>query len=170
MKFIALKICDGGAKCRMSDSDWNSYFDSLEKLNNKAAEISAKYYQDQISDLKENFVDKLRSVFASYWKSKRSSSVSTISSRPAFEKVIKITFKPPLLFPELNGCGEAAVQTSVFQHRLGYLRCVALHMHCPGYVPAMIRAVECQFAVGPLVYLMMLFWCQLVMFVRKNNA
>lgn len=48
---------------KMSDSDWNSYFDSLEKLNNKAAEISAKYYQDQISDLKENFVDKLRSVF-----------------------------------------------------------------------------------------------------------
>lgn len=53
----------GADLLKMSDSDWNSYFDSLEKLNNKAAEISAKYYQDQISDLKENFVDKLRSVF-----------------------------------------------------------------------------------------------------------
>jgi hypothetical protein len=53
----------GAELLKMSDSDWNSYFDSLEKLNNKAAEISAKYYQDQISDLKENFVDKLRSVF-----------------------------------------------------------------------------------------------------------
>lgn len=53
----------GAELLKMSDYDWNSYFDSLEKLNNKAAEISAKYYQDQISDLKENFVDKLRSVF-----------------------------------------------------------------------------------------------------------
>ena len=53
-----------GAKLlQMSDSEWNGYFASLEKLNQTAAEISKKYYQDQVDDLKENFVDKLRSVF-----------------------------------------------------------------------------------------------------------
>lgn len=53
----------GAELLKMSDSDWNSYFGSLEKLNAKAAEISEKYYQGQVDDLKENFVDKLRSVF-----------------------------------------------------------------------------------------------------------
>ena len=53
-----------GAKLlQMSDSEWNGYFASLEKLNQTAADISKKYYQDQVDDLKENFVDKLRSVF-----------------------------------------------------------------------------------------------------------
>lgn len=53
-----------GAKLlQMSDSEWNGYFASLEKLNQTAAEISKKYYQNQVDDLKENFVDKLRSVF-----------------------------------------------------------------------------------------------------------
>lgn len=53
----------GAELLKMSDSDWNSYFSSLDKLNKTAAEISEKYYQDQITGLKENFVDKLRSVF-----------------------------------------------------------------------------------------------------------
>lgn len=53
-----------GAKLlQMSDSEWNGYFASLENLNQTAAEISKKYYQNQVDDLKENFVDKLRSVF-----------------------------------------------------------------------------------------------------------
>ena len=53
-----------GAKLlQMSDSEWNGYFASLEKLNQTAAGISKKYYQNQVDDLKENFVDKLRSVF-----------------------------------------------------------------------------------------------------------
>ncbi len=45
---------------KMSDREWKSYFDSLERLHKTAADISAKYYQDQVNDLKENFVDKLR--------------------------------------------------------------------------------------------------------------
>lgn len=53
----------GAELLNMSDSDWNSYFGSLEKLNAKAAEISEKYYQGQVDELRENFVDKLRSVF-----------------------------------------------------------------------------------------------------------
>lgn len=53
----------GAELLKMSDSDWNSYFGSLEKLNAKAAEISEKYYQGQVDELRENFVDKLRSVF-----------------------------------------------------------------------------------------------------------
>lgn len=53
----------GAELLKMSDSDWNSYFSSLDKLNKTAAEISEKYYQDQVTGLKENFVDKLRSVF-----------------------------------------------------------------------------------------------------------
>lgn len=53
----------GAELLKMSNSDWNSYFGSLEKLNAKAAEISEKYYQGQVDELKENFVDKLRSVF-----------------------------------------------------------------------------------------------------------
>ena len=53
-----------GAKLlQMSDSEWNGYFASLDKLNQTAADISKKCYQDQVDDLKENFVDKLRSVF-----------------------------------------------------------------------------------------------------------
>ena len=53
-----------GSKLRnMSDQAWNSYFDSLERLHKTAAEISAKYYQDEVNSLKENFVDKLRSAF-----------------------------------------------------------------------------------------------------------
>lgn len=45
---------------KMSDREWKSYFDSLDRLHKTAADISAKYYQDQVNDLKENFVDKLR--------------------------------------------------------------------------------------------------------------
>ena len=48
---------------QMSNQEWNSYFDSLERLHKTAAEISAKYYQDEVNSLKENFVDKLRSAF-----------------------------------------------------------------------------------------------------------
>ena len=53
----------GSKLLNMSDQAWNSYFDSLERLHNTAAEISAKYYQDEVNSLKENFVDKLRSAF-----------------------------------------------------------------------------------------------------------
>ena len=48
---------------QMSNQEWNSYFDNLERLHKTAAEISAKYYQDEVNSLKENFVDKLRSAF-----------------------------------------------------------------------------------------------------------
>lgn len=53
----------GSKLLNMSDQAWNSYFDSLERLHKTAAEISAKYYQDEVNSLKENFVDKLRSAF-----------------------------------------------------------------------------------------------------------
>lgn len=53
----------GSKLLNMSDQAWNSYFDSLEQLHRTAAEISAKYYQDEVNSLKENFVDKLRSAF-----------------------------------------------------------------------------------------------------------
>lgn len=53
----------GSKMLNMSDQAWNSYFDSLERLHKTAAEISAKYYQDEVNSLKENFVDKLRSAF-----------------------------------------------------------------------------------------------------------
>lgn len=52
----------GSKLLNMSDQAWNSYFDSLERLHKTAAEISAKYYQDEVNSLKENFVDKLRSA------------------------------------------------------------------------------------------------------------
>lgn len=54
----------GAELLKMSDTEWNSYFSSLEKLNQTAASISEKYYQDQVDIVKESFVDKLRSVFA----------------------------------------------------------------------------------------------------------
>lgn len=50
----------GSKLLKMSDREWNGYFDSLERLHKTAADISAKYYQDQVNDLKENFVNKLR--------------------------------------------------------------------------------------------------------------
>ena len=53
----------GSKLLNMSDQAWNSYFVSLERLHKTAAEISAKYYQDEVNSLKENFVDKLRSAF-----------------------------------------------------------------------------------------------------------
>lgn len=49
---------------QMSNQEWNSYFDSLERLHKTAEEISAKYYQDEVNSLKENFVDKLRDTFS----------------------------------------------------------------------------------------------------------
>lgn len=53
----------GSKLLNMSDQAWNSYFDSLERLHKTSEEISAKYYQDEVNSLKENFVDKLRSAF-----------------------------------------------------------------------------------------------------------
>ena len=44
----------GSKLLNMSDQAWNSYFDSLERLHKTAAEISAKYYQDEVDSLKEN--------------------------------------------------------------------------------------------------------------------
>lgn len=54
----------GSKLLNMSDQAWNSYFDSLERLHKTAEEISAKYYQDEVNSLKENFVDKLRDTFS----------------------------------------------------------------------------------------------------------
>lgn len=51
----------GSKLLKMSDREWNSYFDSLEKLQKTAADISSKYYQNEVNSLKDNFVDKLRS-------------------------------------------------------------------------------------------------------------
>lgn len=53
----------GSKLLNMSDQALNSYFDSLDRLHKTAEEISAKYYQDEVNSLKENFVDKLRSAF-----------------------------------------------------------------------------------------------------------
>lgn len=61
---LAMDIEEGmdfGSKLlKMSNNEWNSYFDSMEKLRQTAADISAKYYQSEVDNLKENFVDKLR--------------------------------------------------------------------------------------------------------------
>ena len=54
----------GSKLLKMSDREWNGYFDSLERLHKTAADISAKYYQDEVNSLKENFVDKLRDTFS----------------------------------------------------------------------------------------------------------
>lgn len=51
----------GSKLLNMSDQAWNSYFDSLEKLQKTAADISSKYYQNEVNSLKDSFVDKLRS-------------------------------------------------------------------------------------------------------------
>ena len=45
---------------KMSDQAWGSYFDSLDRLHKTAADISAKYYQSQVDELRENFIDKMR--------------------------------------------------------------------------------------------------------------
>lgn len=45
---------------KMSDQAWSSYFDSLDRLHKTAADISAKYYQSQVDELRENFIDKMR--------------------------------------------------------------------------------------------------------------
>ena len=62
---LAMDIEEGmefGSKLlKMSNNEWNSYFSSMEKLRQTAADISAKYYQSEVDSLKENFVDKLRS-------------------------------------------------------------------------------------------------------------
>lgn len=61
---LAMDIEEGmdfGSKLlKMSNNEWNSYFSSMEKLRQTAADISAKYYQSEVDNLKENFVDKLR--------------------------------------------------------------------------------------------------------------
>lgn len=52
---------DFGSKLlKMSEKEWNSYFDSMAKLRSTAADISAKYYQDEVDNLRNNFIDKLR--------------------------------------------------------------------------------------------------------------
>lgn len=50
----------GGKLLDMSDKEWNSYFDSLKRLRDTADEIAAKYYQGEVDNLKNNFIDKLR--------------------------------------------------------------------------------------------------------------
>ena len=51
----------GGKLLNMSDKEWNAYFDSMAKLRQTAADISAKYYQNEVESLRDNFIDKLRS-------------------------------------------------------------------------------------------------------------
>lgn len=51
----------GTKMLKMSDREWNSYFDSMQRLRQTAADISAQYYQSEAESLKENFVDKLKS-------------------------------------------------------------------------------------------------------------
>lgn len=50
----------GSKLLKMSEKEWNSYFDSMAKLRSTAADISAKYYQDEVDNLRKNFIDKLR--------------------------------------------------------------------------------------------------------------
>lgn len=50
----------GSNLLKMSEKEWNSYFDSMAKLRSTAADISAKYYQDEVDNLRKNFIDKLR--------------------------------------------------------------------------------------------------------------
>ena len=49
----------GSKMLRMSDREWNGYFDSMARLRKTAADISAKYYQSEVDSLKNNFVDRL---------------------------------------------------------------------------------------------------------------
>lgn len=50
----------GSKMLKMSDREWNGYFDSMARLRETAADISAKYYQSEVDSLKNNFVDRLR--------------------------------------------------------------------------------------------------------------
>ncbi len=50
----------GSQMLKMSDREWNGYFDSMARLRETAADISAKYYQSEVDNLKNNFVDRLR--------------------------------------------------------------------------------------------------------------
>ncbi len=50
----------GSKMLKMSDREWNGYFDSMARLRKTAADISAKYYQSEVDNLKNNFVDRLR--------------------------------------------------------------------------------------------------------------
>ncbi len=50
----------GSQMLKMSDREWNGYFDSMARLRETAADISAKYYQSEVDNLRNNFVDRLR--------------------------------------------------------------------------------------------------------------
>ena len=50
----------GSKMLKMSDREWNGYFDSMARLRETAADISAKYYQSEVDNLRNNFVDRLR--------------------------------------------------------------------------------------------------------------
>lgn len=50
----------GSEMLKMSDREWSDYFGSMERLRETAADISAKYYQSEVDNLKNNFVDRLR--------------------------------------------------------------------------------------------------------------
>ena len=50
----------GSEMLKMSDREWNGYFDSMARLRETAADISAKYYQSEVDNLRNNFVDRLR--------------------------------------------------------------------------------------------------------------
>ncbi len=49
----------GSKLLSMSDTEWNAYFDSLEKLRQTAARISEDYYGKEIDDIKSGFFEKL---------------------------------------------------------------------------------------------------------------
>ena len=51
----------GGGLLKMSEREWNSYFDGMARLRQTAEDISARYYQSEVESLRDNFIDKLRS-------------------------------------------------------------------------------------------------------------
>lgn len=50
----------GNELLKMSEKEWNGYFDSMAKLRSTAEDISARYYQSEVDSLRNNFIDKLR--------------------------------------------------------------------------------------------------------------
>jgi len=50
----------GGGLLKMSEREWNSYFDGMARLRQTAEDISARYYQSEVELLRDNFVDKMK--------------------------------------------------------------------------------------------------------------
>lgn len=50
----------GSKLLEMSDREWSNYISSLDRLHKTASDISSKYYQNQVDNLKENFIEKMQ--------------------------------------------------------------------------------------------------------------